>query len=108
MLTPNVPALLAACKVLADVINDVAAGSTVDGYANILPDLITLLPQIGEIGTEAKSLATSDYETLVSQLAGYLNLGTGKAESVLQASIKLLADLQPVVIDVQALIAAAK
>lgn len=108
MSTPNITALLAACKVLADVVNDAAAGSSVDGYANVLPDLMILIPQIGEIGAEAKSLATSDYETLVSQLAGYLNLGSGKAEAVLQASIKLLSDLQPVVVDVQALIAATK
>jgi hypothetical protein len=108
MSTPNLPALLAACKVLADVVNDASSGSSVDGYANILPDLITLLPQIGELDAEAKSLQTSDYETLLSQLAGYLNLGSGKAEAVLQASVKLISDLQPVVADVQAIIAAAK
>ena len=108
MATPNLPALLAALKVVGDVVSDATAGAGVDGYANVLPDLITLLPQIGQISAEVKTLQPADYESLVQQFAGYLNLGTGKAEAVLAAAVKLLADLQPIVADVQAIIAATK
>jgi hypothetical protein len=108
--SPDVSALSAALKVLADVINDATnpSGAGVIAYANALPDLMTLLPQIGSLGAEAKALPAADYSNLVTTFASYLNLGTGKAEAVLQSAVKLIADLQPVVTDIEALVAATK
>lgn len=108
----NIQALNAAIKLVADIANDAlnTTGVTViNRWANLLPDIMTLLPSISDLPAEAKALQAEDYETLLNSLAGYLNLGSGKAEAVLQASVKLLADLQKVILpDVEALIAATK
>jgi hypothetical protein len=99
-------ALQAAVKLLADAASDVAShASGVAGYENLLPDLLGVLPQVGQIGAQIKALEPADYETLLATVASDLSLPTGKTALVVAASMKLLENLAT---DIEAVVAASK
>jgi hypothetical protein len=99
-------ALQAAIKLLADAAADVVDGASgIAGYENLLPDVLTLLPQVNQLNAEIKALQPADYETLITTLATDMNLPAGKTASVISASVKLLTDLAT---DIQAVVAATK
>ena len=112
----NLTALQAAIKVVADVVSDsVAAASATSSAAkladfeNLLPDVMALIPQIGDVPSEASALAPADYATLVESLASDLSLPNGKVESIITAAVKLISDIATVIVpDVEAVLAAAK
>jgi hypothetical protein len=110
-------ALQAAIKLVADAVDDtvetVAAGgnpiTAVLKYENLIGDLITLVPQIGEIPAEAKALTPADYVALVNALVADLGVTDAHAGSIIEASVALLSELATTILPkVQALIAAVK
>lgn len=112
----NLSALKAAIKLVADAATDSikAAGDATSAaklseYSNLLPDVMALIPQIGDVPVEAKALAEADYSTLLQELVADLALPEGHVKQVIAASLKLLTDIAMVVVpDVEALIAAIK
>jgi hypothetical protein len=111
---PNVTALQAAIKMLTDAINDTLSAvepnqnilKEVFDYENLLPDLIALVPQIGQIPSEVSALQPADYASLLQGLVSELNVTNEKAQAIIAASLKVLADIATVVVpDVQNLIA---
>jgi hypothetical protein len=112
----NLVALQAAVKLVADAVDDgiKAAGdssalSKAMEFENLLADLINLLPQIGDIPSEASQLQTADYISLLGSLGADLVLPAGKAQNILSSSIKFISDIASVMVpDVEALIAAIK
>ena len=98
--------LQAAIKLVADAASDVVSGASgIAGYENLLPDLIGLLPQIGQIKSDISALSPADYEVILVDLAKDMNLPAGKTASVVAASVKLLTDLAT---DIEAVVAATK
>lgn len=112
----DLTALKAAIKLVADAtVDTVKAGSDATSigkiaeYQNLIPDLMSLVPQIGNIPTEASALQPADYQALIAELAADLNLPAGKVQSIVAASLKLLQDVVTVMVpDVQALLLAVK
>lgn len=110
----NLAPLKAAIKLIADATRDVmkAAGETnptmkLLDFQNLIPDVLALMPQIGNISLSG--LSPADYSTLLTELATDLALPAGHTAAIINASIKLLEDIALVIVpDVEALIAAAK
>lgn len=115
--TTDVTALTSALNLIADAANDTIAAATagttaaqkVMDFENLLPDLMALIPQIGNIPAEAKALQSADYITLVESFVTRLGVTNTHAEAIIAASLKLLTDIVNVIIpDVQGLVAAIK
>ena len=112
----DLSALQAAIKLVADAVNasikasgDATSAQKIAEYQTMIPDLLALLPKIGDIPAEVDALAPSDYASLLQSLATDLVLPNSKASGVLNASVKLLSDISQVILpDVQALVAALK
>jgi hypothetical protein len=113
----NLTALQTAIKLIADATTDSikAAGDSTTAakiaeYENLLSDVIALIPQIGDIPTEASALAPADYATLVANLATDLALPAGsKLENIVNASVQIISTVATTVVpQVEALIAAVK
>lgn len=104
----NLVALQAAVKLLADVATDVSKGGSVVGYTNLLPDVMLLATQIGDIPIEAKALQPEDYQTLLTSLVTDLALPAGKAENVAVAALQVLNTVLPLAKSVEALVAVVK
>lgn len=112
----DISALKKAIKLVADAVNDtIKASGDSNGtaklmeYQNLLPDILNLLPVIGEIPKEAEHLDAEAYAALIAELAADLILPIGKTESVVKTSLKLLSDVAVVIVpDVLAVIAATK
>lgn len=110
----NLVPLQAAIKLVADATadgvkaaSDTTSAAKMTEFENLIPDLLVLMPQIGTISVAG--LSTSDYSTLLQNLAADLNLPASHAANVINASMKLLEDLVTVIYpDVQAVIAAVK
>lgn len=110
----NLAPLQAAIKLIADAVSDAVASKGDSNsvlkaaqFENLIPDVLALLPQIGQISLSG--LAPADYTTLLTNLAADLALPAGNTASIINASVKLLEDLTTVIYpDVLALIAAAK
>jgi hypothetical protein len=62
-------------------------------YRNLVPDIMALTPQIGQIPTEAKALSPADYVTLTAALAADLSLSNAAAEQVATTGIDLLQEI---------------
>lgn len=107
----NLVPLQAAIKLIADATNDAIKASAdattalkLGEFTNLLPDLLTLLPQIGSISVSG--LAPADYATLLTNLATDLALPAGHTANIINASMKLLEDIATLIVpDVQALVA---
>ena len=114
MSNANLKPLQDAIKLIADVVQDTINAmeegnslSKISDFSNILPDLMVLLPEIGEIPNPA-TLLPDDYAVLVGTLTSDLVV-PGKAGKIVDASLKLLSDIIGVIVpDVQAVIAAAE
>ncbi len=112
----DITVLKNAIKLVAHAVNDsvkAAADATLAAkfvdFQNLIPDVLVLLPNIGEIPKEAAHLDPEDYAALLAEIATDLTLPPGKTEEIVKASIKLLSDVALVMVpDVAALIAAAK
>lgn len=100
----NLSALKAAINLLADAAVDTAAvvaggGGTLSAFAalltykNLVPDVMALVPQIGDIPDETKSLTPADYVALVEELAKDLSLTGARAAAIANAGIYLLQEL---------------
>lgn len=108
----DLKALQQAIKLVADVANaavkaqtDTTAQAKIAEFAVVLPDLLALLPLIGDIESEVNALAPADYATLLANLATDLSIQNTKIAGIVNASIKLLGDLA---VDVPVLIQAIK
>lgn len=109
----DLSAIKAAIKLVADAANDVAQLQTSDSAAakivkfqNLIPDVLALIPQIGNISAEIDGLSPSDYGSLLAELATDLVIPNSKIGGIVTASIKLIEDLVVVILpDVQAIIA---
>ncbi len=106
----NLDALKSAVKVVAHAVSDsikaakdTTAAARMAEYSNLLPDVMELLPKIGDLSLT--NLAPSDYVSLVQELATDLVVPDAHAAAIIQASMKLIEDLVP---DVLALVAAIK
>lgn len=104
----DLSALKAAIKLIVDAGKDVAAKGSLASYANLLPEVMALLPQLGEIPAEAQGLVAADYLSLVEELVADLAVSDAHAQSVITAALKVLQDVVAMVPDVEALIAAIK
>lgn len=112
----DIDALKKAIKLVADAVNDSvkAAADTSSAaklleYQNLIPDILSLLPVIGEIPVEASNLSAEDYAALIAEVGADLALPAGKTEEIVKASLKLLSDIVLVVIpDIAAVVAASK
>lgn len=106
----NIAALQSAIKLIADMTDDVISGAVgATGYINLVPDIMSLLPQIGQIPAEVKSLQDADYQALLATLTSDLSMPVGKAASTIAASINMLNVIATNVLPaVEALLAAAK
>ena len=111
----NLKPLQDAVKLVADVVLDSVnaaeqgggVAAEVGDFANILSDLVVLLPEVGMMPSPS-SLSPEDYAALVASLGADLVV-PGKAGAVVEASLKLLGDLAAVIVpDVMAIIAASK
>ena len=113
-MSTNLTALQSAIKLVADAamdsvkaIGDSNTASKMAEYENLIPDLMALVPQIGQIPAEASALQPADYAALIQILATDLALPAGHVEGIITVSLKLLTDIVTVIVpDVQALIAA--
>jgi hypothetical protein len=108
----NLVPLQAAIKLIADAAGDAikASGDSSTAlkaaeFENLIPDVLALLPQIGQISLAG--LAPADYATLLTNLATDLALPASHTAAIINASIKVIEDLVTVVYpDVKVLIAA--
>lgn len=116
-MSTNLQALKSAIKTVADAVNDTVAAikpgqsivARVANYYNLVADLESLVPQIGDIPAEVSALAAADYLTLTSELVTDLAVSDAKAQAIITASLKLLSDLALTILpDVEALVAATK
>src|SRR4029077_20809645 len=90
-------ALKSLIKLLADAALDtsavVAAGAppvvAIFTYKNLIPDILSLIPKIGEIPAEAKNLAPSDYVILVTELTKDLSITDIHAGAIIDAVLAL-------------------
>lgn len=97
----DLKALKAAIKLLADAAVDtekvVATGASPLGalltYRNLIPDVLALVPQIGELPAEAKDLQPEDYVALVQEFAKDLVITDARAGSLVDAGLALLQEL---------------
>lgn len=86
----DLSALKAAIKLLVDAGKDVQSGASVVSYANLFPDIIALVPSIGDIPAEAKALEPADYVELVGALASDLSVTDAHSAAIISASVALL------------------
>lgn len=108
----NLAPLKAAIKLIADAGNDVVkslsdttAAAKLAEFQNLITDLMTLVPQIGQISLSG--LAPADYAALLAELAVDLAIPQAHTAAIVNTSIKLLEDIATVIYpDVTALIAA--
>ena len=99
--TPQHAALAAVVQFVADAFNDYeayAAGakSPVSGmvaFGNLVPDVVSVIANVGSLPAELKELDTTAIEALVEDLAARLNLSTPHAQQVLAASVKLVNEI---------------
>lgn len=103
--TTNLKALQDAVKLIVDAVNDSIKVAATGGnplvalasYQNLIPDLMTLAPEIGEIPADVSAMNPSDYVTLVTGLVGQLGLTDAHVGTILGAALGLL---QHIVADV--------
>jgi hypothetical protein len=108
----NLNALKAGLKMVVDAGKDslalIAAGSGVGSvfkailaYQNLLADLMDLVPQIGEIPSEAAQLSAEDALELASYLVAECGLHEGHVKDAIESGLVLLNhvvhDVMPVV-----------
>lgn len=97
----NISALKKAIKLLADAAVDtekvVATGASPLGalltYRNLIPDVLALVPVIGELPAEAKDLKPEDYVALVQEFATDLAITDARASSLVDAGLALLQEM---------------
>lgn len=106
----DIKALQSALNLIADAAHDYITskenGSTSNfaTYENLLPDVLALVPQIGEIPTEVKALTVEDGLILVNGLMARVAISDVHAEAVISASLKILNDVISVLVpDIKAL-----
>lgn len=94
----DLSALKAAVKLLADAAMDtekviLTGGSPLAAliaYRNLVPDIMALAPQIGDVPVEASAMKPDDYVTLIGELAKDLSLTDAHAGMVLDKALTLL------------------
>lgn len=111
----NKQALVDAVLMFGDLVKDIEASQKASGpmkllaFQSLIPDFMKLLPEIGDIPSEAKQMAYQDYMDLAQQLVARLAIDDKKAQAIISAAIKLANDIALIVIpDVNALIEASK
>ena len=68
-------------------------------YANLLNDIMGLVPQIGALPGEIEALDKQQVQYLINSLVGKLDIPDGKAKDVIQAVTKAINDIIQVTID---------
>lgn len=103
-------ALKSAVKLVAHVVSDsmkalkdATLAAKLADYSNIIPDLQTMLPEMGDISVS--SLAPEDYAALVVEIGQDFQLTDAHAEAIVTASIALIVGL---IAPVKALMSAIK
>lgn len=94
-MTTNIKSLSDLTTLLTDVVNDsleaMAHGGNIAAaifdYENLLPDILTLLPEVREIPAELKTLTGEDYKALVLELVGRLHLPEGHVKELIAATL---------------------
>lgn len=113
-MTTNLTALAGAIKLVADAAKDASSMTTgagtlgaIMGFENLVPDVLAVLPEIGDIPAEVTKLTPADYLTLVDMLVTDLAVSNAHAQSIIGPSLTLLKDLVTVVLpDLKALVSA--
>lgn len=115
--TTNLTALTSAIKLLSDAVLDsisaIQPGQSIItklfDYENLIGDLESLLPNIGDIPTEVSQLQPEDYLTLVNTLVTDLNVTDVKAKAIITASLTTLHDIVLILLpDFEVLVSAIK
>lgn len=116
-MSTDLKALLSAIKLLADAAKDTKEVLTAGGspimavltYKNLLGDLMTLVPLLTQIPSEAKALTAPDYLVLVQSLMDDLGVTDAHAKSIIDNSMALFSELVTVVLPkIESLIGAVK
>lgn len=111
----DLSALQAAIKLVADAVKDtdsvVSSGSksplaALLTYENLVPDFLSLAPELALIPSEISAMAPGDYLALAESLMGQLQLSNAHAEAVIKAAMAVLAPLVALFPSLEALIAA--
>lgn len=100
------PAIIAVVDLLVDAINDgiaVMADGKVDildfpKVANLLPGLLGALGQSSTLVDEIKALNVEEGAEIVTHVMGRLNIQSGRALAIVQASLKLAASIHDLVV----------
>lgn len=77
-------------------------------YENLIGDLFSVVPSLGEIPAEVAALSVADYAALAAVLAQDIAANNANATAVINAALKVLQDVVAIVPDVEALVAAVK
>lgn len=102
----DLSALQAALNLIADAAHDYtsadpANNKDLSNYQNLLPDVLALVPKIGEIPAEIKGLTLADGVSLVTALAARVIIPEEHAEKVLNASLEVLKLIPSLVTSIQ-------
>lgn len=108
----NLGPLKAAIKLVADAVSDgiKASGDATTpaklaDFQNLIPDVLNLIPQIGQISLSG--LAPADYAALLAELAVDLAIPQAHTAAIVNASIKLLQDVATIIVpDIESVLAA--
>lgn len=110
----NLGPLKAAIKLVADAVSDgiKASGDATTpaklaDFQNLIPDVLNLIPQIGQISLSG--LAPADYAALLAELAVDLAIPQAHTAAIVNASIKLLQDVATIIVpDIESVLAPSK
>lgn len=114
-MTTNLKPLKAVIRLVADAVVDtekvIESGMSplvaLFTYKNLVPDIIALVPQIGEIPSAVKALAPDDYVALVTEFAKDLAITDAHAGTIVDAGLDLLHELIGVALPKAQVLAAA-
>jgi hypothetical protein len=94
IMATNMSALQDAIKLVAKAAGDILSGAADPlSYLNLLPDLIKLVPEIGDIPVEVSQMVPADYAALAACLAADLAIPDAKIAGIVSASLGLLGSL---------------
>lgn len=109
MFSTKFPAFAALLVLISTAVKDsisaLAPGESlaekVFGYEDMVPELITFLPQAGEIDAEIKAMTPADYAAAAEELVTDFGFTNGHAQQVIIAAFPVvngLAALEPLVV----------
>lgn len=95
-LTATKAALDLVAEAVKDTTNLLGSGDKADSwlaYGNLIPKLMAFVPQANQLGSEFKSLNSSDAVTLVDGAVTTLGLPEGKAKDVVDTSLSIFDEI---------------